>query len=378
MFGLMRGAPRLPYCGTCKTIGAIYGHPTRALLNHDTVFLGELLQYISPDQQWSGSYRSFNCLTLPKKAEIPVTLQFAAAATVVLAHFRITDHCADSKSRMWQGMKSLLSPTYWRALGCLRKWAFPVDELIQILGVQSRLEEEARSLAQVAEPTATATALFFSHGARLAQRKDLSEKMYRLGHRFGFLVYTLDAYEDRMADGRSGAFNPLLRFAETDGKEEILRAMRELEIELPEVFAIRLRRNVEERVGLRPRIFRNKCRAGIRERWQTAVNLARSIRERESNGVAKGVLIFASVSLVAFLVPHYARTVESWRQCMGLSMNLMVLGSVFASSPAVPESPPHAGETRKDSQSKGSSWCGGCDCDSCDCPCDGCSDCDCS
>jgi len=43
MFGLMRHAPRLPYCGTCKTMGALYGQRSRVFLSHDVVFLAELL-----------------------------------------------------------------------------------------------------------------------------------------------------------------------------------------------------------------------------------------------------------------------------------------------------------------------------------------------
>ncbi len=43
MFGLMKRPPREPYCGTCKTMGERYGQKTRLLLNHDTVFLAELL-----------------------------------------------------------------------------------------------------------------------------------------------------------------------------------------------------------------------------------------------------------------------------------------------------------------------------------------------
>jgi hypothetical protein len=59
MFGLMRARTcvkhtaawyrwRSHYCGTCKTIGARYGHAARMTLNHDTVFLAELLEDRAP------------------------------------------------------------------------------------------------------------------------------------------------------------------------------------------------------------------------------------------------------------------------------------------------------------------------------------------
>ena len=97
MFGLMRRAQRLPYCGTCKTLGSLYGQRSRLLLNHDTVFLAELLMEQSGQPEWSHAYRSFNCLTLPKPEDaMPLALQFAATAAVTIAHFHIADHQVDS------------------------------------------------------------------------------------------------------------------------------------------------------------------------------------------------------------------------------------------------------------------------------------------
>ena len=93
MFGLMRRAQRLPYCGTCKTLGSLYGQRSRLLLNHDTVFLAELLMEQSGQPEWGRAYRSFNCLTLPKsEGAMPLALQFAATAAVAIAHFHIADH----------------------------------------------------------------------------------------------------------------------------------------------------------------------------------------------------------------------------------------------------------------------------------------------
>src|ERR1700732_2806021 len=98
MFGLMRRPPRLPYCGTCKTLGAVYGQRARMLLNHDAVFLAELMIEVSAEPNWSRPYRSFNCLSLPKREHaMPVALDFAAATTVALAHFKIVDHVIDTR-----------------------------------------------------------------------------------------------------------------------------------------------------------------------------------------------------------------------------------------------------------------------------------------
>ncbi|MGH9764653.1 MAG: DUF5685 family protein, partial [Blastocatellia bacterium] len=99
MFGLMKTRMchlegdaklrrRLHYCGTCKTIGRMYGQKSRFLLNHDTVFLAELLSTLSGDsermQSWNSAYQSYNCLSLPRQDDdIPLPLEIAATATLV-------------------------------------------------------------------------------------------------------------------------------------------------------------------------------------------------------------------------------------------------------------------------------------------------------
>jgi hypothetical protein len=332
MFGLMKHPPRLPYCGTCKTLGKRYGQRTRLLLNHDTVFLAELLVEFGGLAEWSPAYRSFNCMAMPKYGDVPPALDFAAAATVVLAHYRVEDHRADSGKRLWTLASRLLSPSYRDATARLRAWAFPLDALARILATQAEREAHPESLAHVAEPTATATGLFFKHGTRVVGRDDLGEMMYRVGHRFGFLIYALDAFEDRERDGRRGDFNVLLSFPGLDAKAEILSAVGDLERNLPPALGLRLRTNVEERLGMRPRVLTHRCRKGSRERWKEAVALARSIRQKE------GAVVFAAGCVAAFLVPHHMRSAESLRHGLGLGLNLMALGAILSS--AVPPPPP--------------------------------------
>ena len=92
MFGLMRAKScgqsdeqrlqrRLHYCGTCKTVGTLYGNKARLLLNHDTVFLAEILTALGGEDfnSWQRALQSFNCLNLPSN-EIPPALEFAATA----------------------------------------------------------------------------------------------------------------------------------------------------------------------------------------------------------------------------------------------------------------------------------------------------------
>jgi hypothetical protein len=209
--------------------------------------------------------------------------------------------------------------------------------------------------------------MFFAHGAQVVQREDLSEQMHRVGHRFGFLIYTLDAWEDRARDAKRGDFNALLRFPDVDGRAEVLAATAALEREIPPGLAIRLRANVEERLCLRPRVLMHRCRKSAREKWRDAVAVARALRKEE------GVLIFAAGCLAAYLAPHQMRSAESLRHGLGLAVNLMALGAVLSSAipPPPPPPPPHGGAYRPNvaiPPGRTTSACGNI-CQSCNCCC---------
>src|SRR5580698_11071398 len=110
MFGLMKRAGRLTYCGSCKTLGAMYGQRSRLLLNHDMVFLAEPLM---DEPQWTPAHRSFNCMAMPKAH--PPALQYSATAAVVLAHFQINDQIADSRGWRWRAIRRFFSAAYRKA-----------------------------------------------------------------------------------------------------------------------------------------------------------------------------------------------------------------------------------------------------------------------
>jgi hypothetical protein len=336
------------------------------LLNHDTVFLAELLTHHAGGPEWTAAYRSFNCLAKPK--EIVPILDYAAAVTVVLAHYRVADHCDDSGSWHWRAVRRLLSPQFRKASARLRAWDFPMDELEALLRTQSAREADPQSLADVAEPTAIATEMVFAHGARFAGD---SAALGRIGHRFGYLIYVLDAFEDLERDRRNGAFNALARFPEIDGRREILRTLEE--IDLPDDLQARLRTNVEERLGMRPRVLCCVSRKTLRYRWRDAVVFARKMRERERVGVA----VFASAVAIALLFPHHARGAMSSRECLTVPFNLMALGTFFAAPVESPvENPKKGCLDRIGCCNGGCCDCDGGCCDCCgDCACDGCCDC---
>jgi hypothetical protein len=230
----LRYRRRLHYCGTCKAIGRIYGHRFRILLNHDTVFLAEVISALSGDAEalrdWNPALQSFNCLRVPKQTEpVPLCLEYAATATLMLGNFKLIDQIADTRNRCWRWLDRACSPEFGSAAARLSEWGFPLAELRATM--DSQLKRERRGwdstdspsarMAYLAEPTGNATAMFLRHGVILVGRNELADRVTALGQSFGALVYLLDALADYESDGRNGTFNAIR--ASLDLSDPILR-----------------------------------------------------------------------------------------------------------------------------------------------------------
>ncbi|HEX8196210.1 MAG TPA: DUF5685 family protein [Pyrinomonadaceae bacterium] len=424
-----RNERRLHYCGTCKTLGSLYGQKTRALLNHDTVFLAEILTALSEKQDFGRALQSYNCLAKPKALnEMPLALQIAATANIVLAEFKIGDRVEDSKKRAWRVVGKFFDKSFRLAGKQLKAWDFPLAELKDLPRLQSKRESEkfAESseavLFYLAEPTARATALFFRHGAKLIGREDLQSKMSALGAAFGEIVYLLDAFEDYEKDLRRGEFNAiraafdlkeaklprafrseienLLRCKENEIAEILYQLS--LEAEKAKLFAVRLNENLSRNFRKSLPFAQKVCsakRKTVRERFAVAIRRSRELSRNSAWWQLP--FAFAAVLVVAFLAPAQARETKNWRECYELGFNLMFLGAAFGAVLALPktiflENPEEllTKEGRKKkahraaaSGSESGGWCGGCECccdcseccgSDCCCSCDSCDCCDCS
>lgn len=222
MFGLMRACSchktseerelqRLHYCGTCKTMGRLYGQKSRLFLNYDAVFLGELLTDLQPGQRrFAPAYVSKNCLSLPKRDQIPLALEYAAAANVVLAQFKLLDHVVDTGSKLMHLAVRSYSEEFRRASETLARSRFPFEQLKALMALQVEREHETHpTMKRVAEPTMGATELVFGHGALAIGAAGQSSTMAKLGRVFGEIAYIVDAIEDEEKDAEKGAFNAL-------------------------------------------------------------------------------------------------------------------------------------------------------------------------
>lgn len=394
MYGLMRakscGQPpaekqryRLHYCGACKTMGSLYGQRARMLLNNDAVFFGELLTALSaeiaPVATWDRAYQSYNCFALPKgEAQMPLSLQIAAAATLVMSEFKVTDQIADGGGTGWKLALRVYSQGFREASERLKGWAFPVEAMWKAGRQQESREAEATAapaartamewLDYLAEPTAAVTGMVFENGARTVGSAAATESMRDLGFAFGQLVYLLDALEDFEKDTRHNDFNALrtafgieeasLPECYVAATEERLRqiasdveaALRSLPIapELSARLATRLRLNMDRKIGDESCETNTTCAttnrpAGWRSRWTAAVSLAKTLtdRERTESPASLGKTLaapftFAFILIMAMLAPRFALAATSTRECFEFSLNLMALGAIISAVLSAP------------------------------------------
>lgn len=406
---------RLNYCGTCKTIGSLYGQKSRLLLNYDTVFLAEILTAVCEDdlQNWQKSYQSYNCLNLPKDS-MPLSLQFAATANVILTEFKIADHLKDTRRRRFKFAARIFSKEFLEAEKLLKTWSFPLENVRKILDTQETREAENESLESLAFPTAETTATFFSEGVKLIGKADLQNLAREIGFAFGSLIYLLDAFEDYEKDFSKNQFNAIASaFNLKDGKispeanRKTVSILHKLENEIiskiyklpvaenqKSLFAARLSQNLKGKLKTNLPVLKTKkacspkSKQTFGQRWQNASEKARNLARNYSWQMP---LVFLFVFAFALVAPAQSREAKSARECFDLSFNLMTLGAGLGAVLAFPKSilmqnPEELltkkGRKRKATEGGGDSgegWCDSCDCCCCGCDgCDGCCDnCDC-
>lgn len=393
---------RLNYCGTCKTIGSLYGQKARLLLNHDTVFLAEILSALSGENvaNWDKSYQSFNCLNLPK-SEMPFSLQFAATTNVILTEFKLADHITDEKKRLYKHARNAFSNEFQMAENLLKTWDFPLEEVKSILQTQNSRENNQTNLDESAFPTAQTTAIFFREGFRQIGANEHENLAFEFGFAFGKLIYLLDAFEDYEKDFRKKQFNAFrAAFGLSNGKltsetkRKITTIMREIESEIAQkirelpiaesqqnLFIARLSNNLQNKfktnlpVVQTKKVCAVKPKQTFKQRWQTASEKAQNLARNYSWQMP---LIFSLIFVFALVAPAQSREAKSARECFDLSFNLMFIGAVFGSVLAFPKTllmQPKEFLAKKKKKKDRSSWCDCCDCCHCDC-CD-CCDCNC-
>lgn len=330
---------RMHYCGTCKTIGHHYGHKARMVLNFDAVFLSELLSKLSEQNltTWEDSLQAYNrCFTMPDgENSLPISLQYAAAANVLLAELKIDDNIRDRASKRYRVARWLLSKSFKRAAAQLEAWGVATDEFWQCVDLQNvretsmqrEFESVEACLDFYAEPTARMTARIFEQGANVAERTDQAAAMYALGWQFGRLMYVLDAFEDVERDLARGQFNPLaLYYGATETlSESEFEALRmqiqgiestiydlfktlDLSPETQDLYASRLSSNLAMRI-FRDRTIPRTWRQRVAMRWERAKQTADNIVCQPTTWGQQ--VKYYMVSFAVFVTPQASQHLEN-------------------------------------------------------------------
>ncbi len=434
MFGLMRAKKcgmsakeknfrRLNYCGTCKTIGSLYSQKSRLLLNHDTVFLAEVLTILSQEnaEDWQKSYQSYNCLSLPK-TEIPLPLKFAATTNVILTEFKLADHISDEGKRLHKFANSAFSKEFKIAEKALNAWNFPLEKIRKTLAKQNKLEavDPNKNLDYFAKPTAETTAIFFAQGVKLIGKTDLKNLAYEIGFEFGKLIYLLDAFEDYENDFRTNQFNAIRKSFDLetdkitpDARRKLIATFNRIEnniiekiYELPvskskkQIFSSRLSDNLARKLNIKLPVLKDKktCqpKPPFKIRWENSIETAKTFTKNYSWQMP---FVFLFILAFALVAPAQSKEAKSVRECWDLSFNLMFLGSLFGSVIALvkpifneqdpgkiyPDLEEQKKKQQQDIHGQEETWCDTCSecdcwcdgCDGCCCECDGCGCCDC-
>ena len=308
-------------------MGKSYGHKSRLLLNYDSVFLAELLTELGNEDlnNWENAFQAINkCLTMPT-GNIPVSLQYAADANILLADLKIQDQLIDNGSLGWRFAQKFFNRPFVRNAQKLASWGIDKEEILKISETQQRIERHdaefdnlGNCIGYYARPTSELTALIFGHAASIIEKPELELKLSALGNKFGQMAYLLDAFEDFEKDLRKGHFNPLAKFFSSaeelsEPVKDEIRALvnqmldncasllSELIPDRAEIYYSRLRSNVMLQM-----FKETKPAPGFRERlamrWQNARDFAADMTcDSKKNLAAK--LRFQMLSVAVFVAP---------------------------------------------------------------------------
>ncbi|PRQ05645.1 DUF5685 family protein [Enhygromyxa salina] len=219
------------YCGTCQSIGDQFGLGYRALLSHDAVFLGLLvdglqLHAAAPDRT---RCPMVPVVHRPTVSPDSVAMRYAGAVQLLLADQWLADRAIDGRGFARIARPLLDKPTA-RARETLAELGSDLGDLIGVEHRQAATERVGMTdPEQAAEPTAAALELVFERIVALPGsvaectaepaprsaalvRCDLDPRrlLAKLGRGVGTMIYLIDALEDLEQDQRAGDFNPCL------------------------------------------------------------------------------------------------------------------------------------------------------------------------
>lgn len=193
------------YCGLCRTMGRKYGFFSRFFLNYDFTFLAMLLS--DADEPACTHCR---CVAHPMKKRCvaleSAALDAAAARSIVLAWWQLTDHIHDSgffAAVKYRLIRAFLHRAYKKA----RAAAAEFDRMValQLKALDALERQSCASLDEAAEPFAALMAAIAADIPDVRKSRVLKQLFYHMGR----WIYLVDAADDLKKDNENGCYNPL-------------------------------------------------------------------------------------------------------------------------------------------------------------------------
>jgi hypothetical protein len=223
---------RQSYCGTCKTIGRMFGQTERLFLNFDIVFLNELISSLEHQSiEKHDSIIPFNCFKLPKSlSAIPDYLKFSSSINIVLAQFKIIDNINDSKFPIKSYLlKIKTKKNFEKAISYLKSIGFDYKQLEARIANQFKREKQIGNhldfpyyLNFHTEEVAKVTSSVFTFPVMKTDIQEIISNFSKIGYLFGQNVYLIDVLKDYHEDIRNKNFNILLNYSSVTLSEKKL------------------------------------------------------------------------------------------------------------------------------------------------------------
>ena len=209
---------RAVYCGVCKSMEKNVSPLLSMTLRYDFVLLVMVRMLLSGE---TGTLRPMRCLANPLHKKTMLAdcdaLRYTAHTAALLTHYGVLDNIADEHGIKRFAYRILSVPTSSMRKKALRldPALLPLDETVHTdLSVLSALEQSGEmSPDAAAEPFGHLLGVMFAHGLTDTNRR-IAETV---GTAVGRCIYLLDAADDAPKDEVSGAYNPFVMQAKSDG-----------------------------------------------------------------------------------------------------------------------------------------------------------------
>jgi len=327
---------RKNYCGICKTIGKLYGQKERLFLNHDIVFLSELLKSITNPKDELLNLKTNSCFDLQKDDySIPLYMNYSASINILLGYYKILDNLQDSKYKIniWQLIKSVETKKFRKAEKFLFENKIPTDLIGNLIKEQFTRESKnvscytfQETFLYYAELTGKITGEVFKHGARIIDQPNNADILYEIGKKFGEIVYLIDAIEDFNYDCRTNKFNIFLltnssatREIDNSLKDKVIKYIKlsledikdsigllPISREKKNMFIRMLSVNINIKVNNELECSKGGCNCSVRkltikERYHYAIKTAKSISLKRKSFVLREAS-FLTFTLLLFII----------------------------------------------------------------------------